>query len=131
MNEDEMNKLVDAWIIGAESGRDKDGRETTVHKETWWATEIVLNWPYDDEPELLWRFILEVHERDISEYVAGMLAAGPVEDLLSKFGASYIDKVEDIAQKDERFRQMLCGVWQNNMSDELWLRLQKVQGSVL
>jgi hypothetical protein len=130
MNEGEMQKLVDAWIEGAEHGRTPEGRTTPVYQETWWATSMVINWKYDHEPEMLWRFILEVHKRETSPKVVAVLAAGPVEDLLSEFGDTYIDRIEDLAQKDARFKWMLGGVWQDGMSEELWYRLQKARENV-
>jgi len=86
-----------------------------------------MNWKYDNEPDSLWSFILSVHERDAEEKVAGHLAAGPVEDLMSQFGESYIERVEDLANKDARFKRMLCGVWQDVMSDELWARFRRAR----
>jgi len=87
----------------------------------------VMNWKYDYEPESLWSFILNVHERDAGEEVASHLAAGPIEDLMSQFGEMYIDRIEDLARKDARFKRMLCGVWQDMMSDELWDRFQRAR----
>ena len=129
MTEDDLGKIVDAWIAGALFGRTEDGRSTPAYEENWWAIEKVINWKYDNEPEPLWRFILAVHEKDISEKVAGHLAAGPVEDLLSEFGDAYIERIENMARKDARFRRMLWGVWQDAMSDELWSRLQKARSA--
>ena len=125
MNDHDLSKLVDAWILAVTQGRDEQGRPTEVHDENWWALETVINWKYDNEPDSLWSFILRVHERDSGERVAAYLAAGPVEDLMSQFGESYIERVEDLANKDVRFKQMLCGVWQSMMSDELWVRFQR------
>jgi hypothetical protein len=127
MNEHEPSKLVDAWIRGVTQGRDERSRPTEAHDENWWALETVMNWKYDNEPDSLWSFILSVHERDVEERVAGHLAAGPVEDLMSQFGESYIERVEDLANKDARFKRMLCGVWQDMMSDELWARFRRAR----
>jgi len=122
MNKADLDKLVDAWIAGI--ARDDRGRPTNEYEKNWWALEIVMNWIYDNQHELLWSFILAVHARDINGKVSHHLAAGPVEDLLSEFGDDYIERVEALAASDVRFQRMLCGVWQNSMSDELWRRLQ-------
>ncbi|HET6978999.1 MAG TPA: hypothetical protein VFI24_21885 [Pyrinomonadaceae bacterium] len=120
----DLNKLVEAWIAGVLLGRDERGQPTKEYETNWWALETVMNWKHDHQPELLWNFILAVHERDVNGTVSGHLAAGPVEDLLSEFGENYIERVETLAASDVRFKRMLCGVWQDTMSDELWNRIQ-------
>jgi hypothetical protein len=127
MDKDELAKLVDAWIKGTLFGRDERGRATPIHDENWWALERPLNWKYDNEPELLWRFILAVHDKDTSEELAMHLSAGPVEDLMSEFGEAYIERIEELARRDARFKRMLCGTWQDAMSDDLWARFQKAR----
>jgi hypothetical protein len=131
MNDDELGKLADAWILGVLYGHTEDGRETTEHKKYAWALMAPIDWKYDDEPELLWRFILAVHEKDPDSKVGGHLAAGPVEDLMTRFGTDYIDRVENLARSDDRFRDMLHGTWQDGMSDELWARFQKARAPLL
>ena len=49
---------------------------------------------------------------------------------MTEFGADYIDRVEDLARRDDRFRDMLYGTWQDGMSDELWVRFQKARAIV-
>ncbi len=129
MNEDGFAKLVDAWIAGALYGRTEQGRPTPAYEENWWALSRVMDWKNDNEPELLWRFILAVHERDSSEEIAGRLSAGPVEDLMEEFGEIYIGRIENLARRDARFKRMLHGVWQGPMSDDLWFRIQKASGN--
>ena len=124
MNKADFDELVDAWIAGVVLGRDDRGRATQEYEKNWWALEIVMNWPYDNQHELLWSFILAVHARDINNKAAAHLAAGPVEDLLSEFGEDYIERVEALAASDLRFKYMLTWAWQANMSDELWNRFQ-------
>jgi hypothetical protein len=124
MNKADFDKLVEGWIAGVVCGRDERGQPTKEHEKNWWALEIVMNWKHDNQHELLWSFILAVHARDTNGESSGHLAAGPVEDLLSEFGSDYIERVEALAASDVRFKTMLCGVWQDGMSDELWRRIQ-------
>lgn len=124
MNKAELDELVDAWMAGVVRGRDERGRPTKEYEQNWWAIEKVIDWRFDNEPELLWSFILAVHARDINGESFAHLAAGPVEDLLSDFGDDYIERVEALAASDARFKYLLGGVWQSTMSDELWRRLQ-------
>ena len=62
-------------------------------------------------PEEQWTFILE------------LIAAGPVEGLLGRFGDIAISWVESRAASDHMFRRVLRGVWQYTMSDAVWARV--------
>lgn len=119
MREREFQKLVDAWIARQEA--EEDSPEYEKHK---WAVYEVFDWHIRDQPELLWRFIVEAHKRGLSEWASGMLAAGPIEALLSTFGPNYIERIEGLAAKDEGFKSLLCGVWRLGMTDEVWVRLR-------
>jgi hypothetical protein len=77
-----------------------------------------------DEPELAWSVILEILQRSSSEQVRENLAAGPLENLLTKHGYRFIDRVEAEAWRNADFRELLAGVWQNAMSNELWQRVR-------
>ncbi|HEX5885444.1 MAG TPA: hypothetical protein VFY67_12965, partial [Pyrinomonadaceae bacterium] len=111
MTETELNEIVDAWVAGesAEQG-------SPEHQANWWAISEVLNWTLDRNGDLLWRFILAAYKRDLPDKVVGILAAGPVEDLLAKQGEDFIDRVEELARKDPKFNYLLGGVWRNTMT---------------
>ncbi len=90
-------------------------------------TESVMDRIYDleyDCPEDLWEFILEVLHRDPPNKVIEVLAAGSLESYLAKLGEKVIEKAERQAAIDKKFRSLLGGVWQNNMSDEVWNRIR-------
>ena len=55
----------------------------------------------------------------------GLLAAGHLDDLLSERGDEIIEDVEHLARIDPEFRKCLSGVWQGEMSDQLYARVQK------
>jgi len=93
---------------------------------TFWATEEEHDLFFDGKSEELWQLILKIHERDHSIAIQQVLSAGPIEDLLSKFGERYIARVEDKARKDPAVAKVLGGVWQSDMPDEIWIRLQAV-----
>lgn len=56
----------------------------------------------------------------------GVLSAGPVENLLKRFGPQFIDRVEVTARKDPTFAHMLGGVWPSAISKDVWERLERV-----
>ena len=64
--------------------------------------------------------------KEMDHRVAGHLAAGPVEDLMSEFGETYLERVEHLSE-DSRFKRMLCSVWQDRMSEGLWSRFQQAR----
>jgi hypothetical protein len=59
-----------------------------------------------------------------------LLAAGPLEDLLAHHGELWIDRVEAQAQADPKFNYLLGGVWQNQMTEDVWQRVQAVRRDV-
>lgn len=122
MQDADLNEMVAAWIAaaGATEG-------TPRHDANRWATDLALEWVLRKEAESLWRFILAIYPRDLSETAMAMLAAGPLEDLLAHFGPDYIGHVERLAGKDERFNRLLGGVWRNAMTDDVWARVCAVR----
>jgi hypothetical protein len=119
MTQEELDNLADNWIRYRYAPRNSAEAEATA-----WATDL-YDLEYDD-PESLWLLILNIHGKDQSARVQEVLSAGPVEDLLAKHGEKFIDRVEAEAQKDPKFAKLLGGVWKNDMTDEIWNRLQAV-----
>jgi hypothetical protein len=79
-----------------------------------------------DEPERAFRFILEVLRHNQSDKILGALSAGPLEDILAKHGERMIERVEAEAKSNPLFARLLGGVWQNEMPDNIWQRVQAV-----
>lgn len=97
--------------------------EAKVPDERFWVWEQ-LDALCRNDPELAWSVILEILGRTHSTQALECLAAGPLEDLLAEHGNRLIELVEHEAQRNNDFRGLLAGVWQNTMSDDLWLRVQ-------
>jgi len=75
-----------------------------------------------------WEIVLDLIEQaPEDDHVLGNLAAGPLEGLLGRFDGEAIDRVEEKASQDPRFRRVLSGVWQLTMSDSTWRRVQAIQ----
>ncbi|HJY07505.1 MAG TPA: hypothetical protein VJ323_14395 [Bryobacteraceae bacterium] len=91
--------------------------------DTEWASSKVIDLALE-QPEELWDFILEVLKRDPPDDVIEVLAAGPLEDYIAKLGERVIERVEQQAAGDPKFRNLLCGVWRNSMSDDVWRQVQ-------
>lgn len=91
------------------------------------------------EPQLTWDTIMlvvkafseadfysETKTKTEAQKVCGQLAAGPVEELLSYHGPDYIERFESEARLDRRMAWVLGGVWQAEMSDDIWDRVRHV-----
>ena len=63
-----------------------------------------------------------------NESICGVLAAGPLEDLLAWHGETMIDAVEAEARRNEAFRALLRDVWRNSMTSDVWARVQALAG---
>jgi len=120
MTQEEIDRLAKDWIAYWYAPKDSELR-IQLH----WATEREYDL-LDGDPETLWKLILAIHSLDQSPRIDKVLSAGPIEDLLAKHGESFIDHVEAEARRDPTFASTLGGVWKNNMTDEVWERLQAV-----
>jgi hypothetical protein len=85
----------------------------------------------DGEPEALWEAIVELSRMELTKEQIALLAAGPVEDLLTNHGPAYIDRVEIEARQRPKFRYLLGGVWGwSRMRKEVWERVTRARGEV-
>ncbi len=121
MDNEERLKLARAWIAYTRLPVEDEG----INDEHWWAIEKMSDMERAD-PESLWLTILLIHslnEEQEDTVIAGCLAAGPLENLLAYHGPQFIDRVEAEARRNPKFAFLLCGVWQNSISDEIWTRV--------
>ena len=115
MSEDAAKELAAAWIADQESSRHGP------------AGLRVVSIAHDD-PELCWRFIEEVHWARASKEVRDLLAAGPLEDLLVYFPDQFFPRVKELAERDERFRALLRGVWLDGDDSPIWREFYVLAG---
>jgi hypothetical protein len=93
----------------------------------WWAVERFQIPERPQEAEDAWNAILEVLRRQPPVEVIGMLAAGPLEDLIDDWGPEFIDRIETEARTNPAFRHLLGGVWESS-TPEVWLRIEAARG---
>jgi hypothetical protein len=77
--------------------------------------------------EHAWQAILATVADARPKPFLGVLAAGPVEGLLGCHRPAFIERVEREARLNPLFAWMLGGVWQCQITDEIWARVQKVR----
>lgn len=95
-------ELVEAYIIA---------NGVTGDDSFSWANDELMSLVWQ-EPERAWPIIMSIAERDLPKWQLAVLAAGPLEELLREHGLSFIDRVEQIALQNERFRRdVLAGVY--------------------
>jgi len=120
-----IKKTVNAWLSYWSADDDSPDRA-----ENSWVSDELLDWAMENDSESLWLFVQEAYPRQMSERVASILAAGPLEDLLAYHGPAYIEKVEHLARTDPKFNNLLGGVWRNSMTVDVWERVQAVRNKV-
>ena len=96
----------------------------------WFEGEYTMFDAVYDVPEVAWTAILEILDGELTEEQISILAAGPLEDLLAKHGAKFIDRIECEAKSNSRFNHLLGGVWKNEIAQEIWVRVQKVHKEI-
>lgn len=79
----------------------------------------------EDDPDRMIDLILEILKIEANPVLLALLAAGPLEDVIS---AGTIDRIEREARSNQRFRDLLGGVWYYRASDELKTRLDALVG---
>ncbi len=78
------------------------------------------------EPVAAFSVILGTLAATDREDVLDNLAAGPLEDLIRIHGEQFIEQIEAQAHRDQRFRNLLSGVW-NVGTPDVWARIVKLQ----
>ena len=93
--------------------------------------DLDLGLPRSD-PELCLASIAELLTRipaDPANRHFQLLAAGPLEDLLSAHGDTMLDKIDALARRDPAFRRLLNGAWLSSASPAIQERLRKYLGN--
>ncbi len=120
--EPDMESLATGWIrYWSAGGCDKPASSLPFE----WAVDDVNELDYSD-PEKLWAVIVQILKDPESEPHLHVLAAGPLENLLSAHGVAFIDRVEHLALHDTGFARVLDGVWLSRSDGEIRARVQAV-----
>ena len=73
-------------------------------------------------------FITRTYIREISSEATGVLAAGPLEDLLNDFGELYVDEVVKRSRDDQKFNALLRGIYTSGLDAEIRKRIESEVG---
>ena len=99
-------------------------------KVDWPAAQEVIDLTLRGDPELVWQFVLSVIGKTDNEQLLSLVAAGPLEDLVEGHGPRFIERIEMLARSNQRFREMLHGVWRSS-TPEIWARIESARGACL
>jgi hypothetical protein len=118
-----VHRIVEEWLLWAtwQSDSTNSGKQND---------DLIgfdeFDWVVRSHPEHAWECILATVKDSRSKPFLGLLAAGPMEDLLSFHGPVFIERVENEAKINPAFASMLGGVWRFQMSFDIWSRVQAV-----
>jgi hypothetical protein len=81
-------------------------------------------------PHYLWNFMLDTVYLAENDGHLEKIASNLAEHILAYYG-SMIPHFEKQAANSTKFAKMLTGVWRHKMGDDVWMRLRKIQTSVV
>jgi hypothetical protein len=97
----------------------------TDRPDLFWASDRLRDL-IEHAPDDAYDVIRDLVRQAPSPYVLSIVAAGPLEDLLSDWGERVIDRLESDAREDPKLMAACAGVWKLYMSDEVWTRLRSL-----
>lgn len=116
-----LDEIADEWIKAW-----SDKNIASVGKG---VCDCILDWDLPREkPEECLDIILIVLDKirnEENDRLLGLLAAGPLEDLLHENGKQAVDRVEKYARIDPLFRKLLNGVWVIDVDENVKSQLSK------
>ena len=116
-------KLAEQWVHHILDVN--NGIETGSDKDLYFDATIVLDGLCRKKLGDAWIVITEIFEgHSDKEIVMDNLAAGPLEDLLTYHGAEAINLIKKYCDIHNSFKDILSGVWRNNMDLSVWEELQ-------
>jgi hypothetical protein len=110
MDHDERERVARSWL------------EVQRH---WWAF-VRMDEFLRDDPAGAFAILETIIDQAQSGELLGDVGAGPLEDFVRKHGAVFIDRIEEHATRDRRWREALSGVWIPDGDDPLTQRLERI-----
>ena len=123
MSDDDIEAWVSAYIAFQEAD------DSSSNHPQWWAAVRFMQAIGDPQRmEECWIAILGILSREPPQPVIGVLAAGPLEDLVHHAGPQFIDRIELEARRNPAFRHLLGGVWESP-NQAIWQRVESARGA--
>jgi len=122
----DIDKLVNEWIDFQHKMEKAESYEEEDEIEMY-DIEL-MDSILENNPELGISIILKILEKDKTGELYPVLAADLLEDLLSYNGNIIIDDIQKLAEKNLKFKKLLGGVWQGEMSKDLYAKIVDIAG---
>jgi hypothetical protein len=120
MNKERRNEIVNAWIamtIAPQGGE--------VYEANFWSFDEIFDL-CKDKPLEAWKVILDLVEVATTEDILAAVGAGPLEDLMCKYGETLISLVEQEATTNEKFLTAMRGVWLDSKDTPIWKKFYEI-----
>lgn len=115
-----LDALLRAYVDFHVDEDSEAGRAHLAAAERIWEMTAV-------EPERCWRLIERARAAGLTMEQLAFVSAGPFEDLLGRYGPSFIGRVEAAAASDDALRFMLATVWRGAMDDATWGHVETIR----
>lgn len=100
-----------------------DDVETDPDADLHWCQTCVMNLEAN-HPDRCFALVMACLPKITTRDQAGIVAAGPLEELVAQHGDAMIGRIEDMARQSARFRYVLSGVWpQGEQDGPIWARV--------
>lgn len=121
LNRDSVEQVATAYL---EAGGCLRG---SPFDDAYLAVDRMMKLAHRADAEFVWLAILKILEKRPASSVIGVLAAGPLEDLIDGWGAEFVARIELGARQNSAFRHLLGGVWLADRKP-VSARLEKFRG---
>jgi uncharacterized protein DUF6869 len=98
-----------------------------TYTQNFWAYEELNRVREEERLDAAWPFVLALVARG-SDHAIGAAGAGLLEDMLEEDPHAMIERVEEQATADQRFRYCLSHVWQGDIPEDVWSRIVVARG---
>jgi len=88
----------------------------------WAEATDLLQALINDNPDAAWALVLILIREAPNDHLLNCIGAGPLEDLLCAHSPILIDRVEERAAHDEKFKKCLRWVWGHLRMDDTTLQ---------
>ena len=126
----DFNKVARAVVLyGRTFAADGDNLDAAGREAHAWAGDCAYE-VEQDYPHLLLPLVAAAMDASETPRDAAYVAAGLLENAVTKHGALLIDKIEALAARSAKFRYFLSAIWGERSTDPaVWARVCKVVGS--
>lgn len=103
MNDSDLVRLADTWL---EYHCSSDSASADTEWSVLELQDLVLS-----NPDEAWRVVERLIARTYTTWQATLVGAGPLEDLLFLYDATYMERLEAITDRGSYFSEIISSVW--------------------